>query len=423
TMPSPATVFIPLVQHIGAPAHEVVGIGDTVKKGQKIGEISAFVSANIHASINGTVKAITQHISPTGNKVKTVVIESDHSEEEAEQVPAPAGALPDGKKMLDQIKECGLAGMGGASFPTHIKLSPPQDKQIDHLIINAAECEPYLTCDYRLMMEKTEELIRGIEIFKTILNVKHASIGIEKNKPLAIAAVKKAVHNHGIEVIDLEVKYPQGAEKQLIYAVTRREVPRSGLPMDVGVVVQNVGTALAAYEAVMMNKGLYERVLTVSGPGIKQPKNLRVRIGTPIQAVIDYCGGLIGTTQKIINGGPMMGITLYDLNAPVIKGTSGIVVLTDRETSVYNEQPCISCAHCVDACPMRLIPTGIIKNTRREFWEEAERFGAMDCIECGSCAFVCPAKINLIHTIRLAKSEITKRRRAAAQKQGAPHGK
>ncbi len=419
-MPPPKIAYIPVQQHIGAPATILVKPGDEVKKGQLIAQASGVVSANIHSSINGIVKKIENLNTPIGRKSQTIIIErndeseTDFDEQHIENL--------DKKYIIEKIKEAGIVGLGGATFPTHVKLSPPPGKSIDTLIINGAECEPYLTCDYRIMIEKTEDFLKGVMLLKTALEVDNVYIGIEKNKPDAIHKLTEATANLPIKVIGLEVKYPQGAEKQLIYAILKKEVPSGGLPLDVGVVVQNVGTAYAIYEAIYKNKNLYERVLTVSGEGIKNPKNLLVRIGTPIAEVIEYCGGLKDDTIKVINGGPMMGIAIFDLNVPVIKGTSGILALTKEQTAIYEEHNCISCGRCVDVCPMNLVPTMIMKNIKKDFTEETEKYGAMDCIECGSCAYVCPAKINLVHYIRLAKSTIIANRRKAQQTKGASNG-
>jgi len=420
TAPIPRFLYFPLNQHIGVPAKEIVKPGDEVSAGQIIAEAGGFVSCPIHASAKGTVKKIEILNSANGRKTKTIIIETKE-QEQTQEFTRNSLQLENiqSEEIIKKIQSAGIVGMGGAAFPTHVKLQPPSDKKIDFLLINGAECEPYLTCDYRIMMEETDRLIGGIELMMKTLKVKEAFIGIEKNKPKAIELLKEKTQNKSITVIPLEVKYPQGAEKQLIKAITKREVPSGGLPMDAGAVVQNIGTAAAVYDAVYFDKPLIERVLTVSGPGVTNPKNLLVKIGTPVAELISIVGGLTKDVKKIINGGPMMGLTIFDIQVPVMKGTSGILALTSKETKVYAEEPCISCGHCVDACPMKLLPTSITKNAKKENYEEAEYYGAMDCIECGSCAYVCPAKINLVQYIRLAKSEIIAKRKSVVNKKGA----
>ncbi len=417
----PKIAYLPLAQHIGNPAQALVKAGDTVGLGDLIGEASGFVSVPIHASVSGKVIAVENRLSPLGRKVPTIVIERDDQKEK--DFPKIEFTAPARKQEYQEgICRAGIVGMGGATFPTHVKLSPPPDKKIDTLIINGAECEPFLTCDYRIMLERSEALLKGVMLMKSALSVEKVVIGIEKNKPQAIAKLRELSRESSIGIVELEVKYPQGAEKQLIYATTKREVPCGKLPMDVGIVVQNIGTAIAVYDYFYHAKPLIERVVTVSGPGIRQPKNLRVRIGTPIRELIEFCGGLTEDTVKVINGGPMMGITLTNLDVPVIKGTSGIIALTAREAAIFAEQPCISCGHCVDVCPMNLLPTAIMKHTKKANWDEAQNQGALDCMECGSCAYVCPAKINLVHYIRLCKAEVMQQKRQASAKKGATNG-
>ncbi len=302
--------------------------------------------------------------------------------------------------------------MGGAGFPTQVKLSPPPEKDIDTLIINGAECESYLTADYRIMLELTDEIIFGIKAVIKALGVKKAYIGIEDNKPDAYQKFRDRLADKGnIEVVSLKTKYPQGGEKQLIYSITGREVPSGGLPMDVGVVVQNVGTILAVSNAIKTGMPLIDRVVTVTGSGVKEPKNLLARIGTPFSDLIELCGGFNGDPGKVIMGGPMMGLAQKDLNVPVVKGTSGILVLTKEEAKHFEEGPCIKCARCVDMCPISLLPTRIAHFSKMEMWDEAEEYNALDCIECGCCSYICPAKIPLVQRIRIAKSEIMARRK------------
>ena len=405
-LPPPEEAIIPLQQHIGAPAEPIVQKGDTVKTGQQIGKATKFVSLPVHASISGTVKAIEPRPHPLGTDVLSVVIESDGKDTWIDNItPTPDYMNFSPEEMKTRILNAGIAGMGGAAFPAHVKLSPPPEKPIDTLIINGVECEPFLTADHRLMLEKPDDILKGVKILMKILHVHRVIIGIEKNKPDAIKLFKKkTARQKQISVLPLTVKYPQGAEKQLIKAATGREVPSGGLPMDVGCLVHNVGTTLAIFEAVSSNKPLIERVVTVTGPGVKSPKNLKVRIGTPFQKLIEFCEGYTDSAAKIINGGPMMGIAQFTDQVPVIKGTSGILVLNKKKAYLKPESPCISCARCVDFCPMKLIPSRIATLVEHQKIDEAYDMGLMDCIECGTCAFICPAKRNLVHYIKLGKA-------------------
>ena len=402
----PDKVIIPLQQHIGAPAEPVVEKGDSVLKGQTIGKSDKFVSVPAHASISGTVIAVESRPHPLGTNLLSIVIESD-GEDKWDKTIEPTSNFMDlsADEMKKRIQEAGIAGMGGAAFPSHVKLSPPSDKPIEIAFLNGVECEPYLTADHRLMLEEPDEILHGFRIIMKILNVNQGIIGIEKNKPDAIKLMReKTASMNGITVLPLHVKYPQGAEKQLIKAGTGREVPAGGLPMDVGCLVHNVGTALAMFEAVSSGKPLIERIITVTGPGVKSPKNLRVRIGTPFQYLIDYCGGYTELAAKLINGGPMMGISQVDGEVPVIKGTSGILVLDEKTAKLKPEQPCIACARCVDVCPMKLVPNTIAKYAEYKRIDDAHDIGMLDCIECGTCGYICPAKRNLVHYIKLGKA-------------------
>lgn len=409
----PDIVIIPMQQHIGAPCEPIVNVKDKVKKGQKVGEGKAFVSAPVHSSISGEVIAIESRPHPSGDKVLSVVIKSDGQDEIYEGINTfgdITALSPEEIKKI--IRESGIVGMGGAGFPTQVKLSPPPEKDIDTLIINGAECESYLTADYRIMLELTDEIIFGIKAVIKALGVKKAYIGIEDNKPDAYQKFRDRLADKGnIEVVSLKTKYPQGGEKQLIYSITGREVPSGGLPMDVGVVVQNVGTILAVSNAIKTGMPLIDRVVTVTGSGVKEPKNLLARIGTPFSDLIELCGGFNGDPGKVIMGGPMMGLAQKDLNVPVVKGTSGILVLTKEEAKHFEEGPCIKCARCVDMCPISLLPTRIAHFSKMEMWDEAEEYNALDCIECGCCSYICPAKIPLVQRIRIAKSEIMARRK------------
>lgn len=405
---SPKIVVIPLSQHAGAPCKPVVTIGQEVKKGEMIGEPGGFVSAPVHASVSGKVIALSEFPNAMGRMVNSVVIENDLKEEWAVLKDAPNYMALPVEELKEKIKAAGIVGLGGAAFPTAVKLSPPKEKPIDVVIINGAECEPYLTADYRLMMEKPKEIVEGLKILMKVLGVTKGYVGIENNKPDAVVKMSEAVKGEaGIEVMALEVKYPQGAEKMLIKAVAGREVPARGLPMDVGAVVQNVGTALAIYEAARYGKPLIERVVTVTGEGIKEPKNLMARVGTKISELIEECGGLKDDVAKVVAGGPMMGFALSSLDVPVTKGTSGILVLPE-EGVVHAEDygPCIRCGRCIDICAMGLMPSMLSILSEKGMYEEAKEYNLFDCFECGSCAFVCPSKRPIVQLVRLAKSMV-----------------
>lgn len=413
----PSIVVIPLQQHTGAPCQPLVKVGDNVKMGQKIGEASGFVSVLVHSSVSGKVVAIEPRLHPGGQQVVSVVIESDGRDALDESI-KPQGDIDSLSKdaIIDIIKEAGIAGLGGAAFPTHVKLLPPPDKKIDLVIINGAECEPYLTCDHRLMVEKPEDVVYGTRAIMKALGVDKAVIAIENNKADAIAAILKAASAYpNIDVVALKTKYPQGAEKQLIKALTGKEVPSGGLPSDVGTVVDNVGTAAAIAKAIKTGMPLIERVVTVTGKGIKEPKNLLARIGTPFAQLIEQCGGFSGQPGKVIMGGPMMGIAQFSLDVPVIKGTSGILVLNEQEAETPAAQTCIRCGRCVEACPMNLLPLFISQYALAGMYDKAEQYYALDCIECGCCSFECPAKRPLVESIRLAKRAILAKRRKAKQ--------
>lgn len=415
----PAVAVIPLSQHIGAPCDPLVAAGDAVKMGQKIGDSKGFVSVPVHASVSGKVVKIGKCNSPLGGSVDAVFIENDFQDTWYESVkPNPDWRKISADELRKIIREAGIAGMGGAAFPTHVKLSPPPEKKIDYVLINGAECEPYLTADHRAMLERTEDLLRGVRLVMKILGAKKAVIGIEDNKPDAVEAVKKAAGaESGIEVRALHTKYPQGAEKQLIKVITGREVPSGGLPADVGCVVQNVGTCIAIADAVQKGVPLLERIVTITGSAIKEPQNMLVRIGTPVADLIEQCGGFTSNLRKLIIGGPMMGIAQPGAdNLPVIKGTSGILCLADSEVAEDEIRPCIRCAQCVEVCPVSIMPLFISSAVEQGLYDKAEKFNAMDCIECGSCSYICPAKRPLVQWIKMAKDEIATKRRAAAEK-------
>ncbi|WIV10574.1 electron transport complex subunit RsxC [Proteiniborus sp. MB09-C3] len=409
----PKVVIIPMQQHIGAPCEPIVKVGDKVKIGQKIGEAKAFVSAPIHSSISGIVKKISSMNTPTGSGVMCVTIESDELNEIHENVMSKGDIEKLTKEeIINIIKEAGITGQGGASFPTHVKLSPPPDKKIDTVILNGAECEPFLTADHRLMLEQPEKVVYGLKALMKAVGVNKGYIGIENNKPDAIKAMVKAAEKESnIEVVSLVAKYPQGDEKRLINAVTGRVVPSGGLPMDVGVIVNNVGTASAIANAIQTGMPLVERVVTVTGSAINTPKNLLVKIGTPFKDIIAQCGGYKETPGKIIMGGPMMGLAQFTDEVPVIKGTSGVLILNEKEARIPEPDPCIRCGKCVDICPVNLQPLFISQLSLKGQYDDTQKYHVLDCIECGSCSFICPSKRPLLQSIRVAKREVLAKRK------------
>ncbi|MBD3287146.1 electron transport complex subunit RsxC [candidate division WOR-3 bacterium] len=413
-MPAPEKVVIPLSQHTGAPAKPVVAAGDEVKAGTLIAEAAGFISASVHSSISGKVKAIESWPHPAlPLPVKSVVIESDGEDKFDDSVKPRSEAQVEKlkpEKIKNMMSAAGIVGLGGAAFPTAVKVSPPPDASIDRLIINGAECEPFLTADDRLMREKPEGIIMGAKILARVLGLEKVIIAIEHNKPEAIRVMTETASRvwSEAEVVTVKTKYPQGAEKQLISALLGREVPKGGLPFMVGVVVQNTGTAYAVYEAISKRKPLYERVVTVTGPGITEPRNLLVRIGTLCSDIVSFCGGLKPDVSKFISGGPMMGIAQSTLDVPVIKGTSGLLFLTGKR-NIFRTAPevnCLRCGKCVGICPMRLVPCENARMAEYGKLEKAEDWGILDCIECGSCAFVCPSGRRLVQWIKYGKDLI-----------------
>ena len=407
-MPHPEKVVIPLHQHFGNPAEPLVKKGEEVFLGQKIGEATSLFSASVHASVSG--KVLDGHNHPLGKPVLSITLANDGEDRvrpDWEKTVDPFVLEPD--QIRQKVKEAGIVGLGGAAFPTAVKLTPPKDKPIDTVIINGCECEPILTADYRLMMEYPDEILRGAELVRIATGADRILVGIEDNKKKAFDLIQQKTAPYSAEVFLVKTKYPQGAEKNLIYALLGREVPKGGLPFDVNVVVQNVGTAKAIWDTAKSGKPLYERALTVSGNGIKEPKNLIVRIGTPFLAVTDYCGGLNEDVNIIIMGGPMMGLSQWALDAPVIKGTSGVLAWTSPKPVA--EFACIRCGRCVEHCPMGLVPTQLMKYVKYDQLTGAEDWGALDCVECGSCQYSCPAKIPLVHWIRLGKNQIMSQKR------------
>ena len=408
-MPPPEVVRIPLLQHIGAPAKPIVERGAEVKLGQPITEAGGFVSVPAHSSVSGKVKAIKKFPHPYGRNLTAIEIENNGEDEVHESVVPPENrSALSPKDIVELIRNAGIVGMGGAAFPTHVKLSPPEGKKIHTIIINGAECEPYLTCDYRLMVERPRPVIEGAKIIKNVVGAERIFIGIEDNKSDAIEIMNRETDSEpGIEVVSLETKYPQGSELQLIKAILNVALPKSKLPLEAGVIVQNVGTACAVYELIHEGKPLYERLLTITGEPVKNPKNLLVRIGTPLSEIIKFAGGTTGRLRKLIMGGPMMGLAQYTDEVPVIKGTSGVLLLGEQDSDLHPELPCIRCARCEMHCPAYIAPSRIARAVRYDNLDLAQNLNIMECIECGSCAYVCPSKIPLVHYIRLGKADIT----------------
>lgn len=429
TLPVPKTVYISMAQHLGGPAKAVVAAGDKVKTGQVIGEPTGFISAYVHSSVSGTVKSVGLRKDIVGIPVVHVEIEVEGDEwmEGIDTSDTLVTDIPqDPKFIVDRIKSNGVVGLGGATFPTNVKLCPPPDKKADILILNGAECEPYLTSDYRIMIEKPRQIVVGAALMKRVLGVGRVVIGIEENKPEAIASMGEAAKAlaaaspdySGIEVMTLKKKYPQGGEKQLIDAVVHRQVKSMGLPIDVGAVVQNVATSLAVYDAVQKNRPLIDNTVTVTGECFPKQSNLLVRVGTPISYIIDYLGGVPETAAKVVSGGPMMGKAISNLDAATLKGTSSVLFLTEAQTKRQPETNCIRCGKCAEACPMGLEPFLLNKLARNGMMDELEQNAVQDCIECGCCLYSCPAYIPLLDTIRMAKGEVIKiiRSRTAPKK-------
>lgn len=410
-IPLPEVVVIPVSQHLGAPAKVLVKRGDEVKVGQRIAESGGFISTNIHSSVSGKVMKVDLFPDSSGYRRMAVQIqvEGDKWMEDIDRsddvVPHTVLEQDDiRKKMLD----AGIVGLGGATFPSHVKLMVPGGKTAEYLIINGVECEPYLTADHQLMMERPQELTAGIKLLMKGLGVEKAILGIENNKPDAIKKMREITKDLPIEVQGLKVKYPQGGEKQLVQALLKREVPSGGLPIDVGVVVFNVGTAYAAYEAVMKNRPLIDRVVTVTGKSLEKPSNFKVRIGTSVSYLLEQAGGVPEDTAKVINGGPMMGKALSNLDTPIVKGSSGILLVSDKEAERKESLACIRCTKCVGVCPMGLEPYLLMTLSEKALYERMENEKVMDCIECGSCNFTCPSSRPLLDYIRLGKAEAGK---------------
>lgn len=413
-LPPPRRVVIPLSQHLGSPSTPIVKVGDEVLAGQVIAEASGFISIPQHASISGKVTRIDVFPHPGGTNQPAIEITGDEQDRWVELVDDKDYELLEMEEMKARIAAAGVCGMGGAGFPTHVKLSPPPDKPIDTIILNGVECEPYLTADHRLMLERGEDIIRGLKLIMKITGANRGIIGIETNKPDAIDAMTKLTTlDARLSVCPLKLQYPQGAEKQLIYAVTRRKVPnKGGLPMAVKVVVQNVGTTVAVYEAIRYRKPLVERVITVTGRIIRKPSNFLARIGIPFSELVEHAGGVTDVIGKVISGGPMMGFAIPTLDAPMAKGSSGVVLMDDSEARMLEEHACLRCARCVDVCPLNLLPSIIAASVKAKDLDTADKSGLSDCMKCGCCAYVCPANIRLVQWIDTGKVRLVERQRA-----------
>ena len=417
----PNEVLIPMIQHIGAPATPIVQKGDKVLTGQLIGQATGFVSANIHSPISGTVTAIDAYPNGQGQRRIMIAIKRE-GDEWLESIDRSTELKREcnlsSKEIIEKVKDAGIVGLGGAQFPTHVKLSIPDGQKAEMLIVNGVECEPYLTSDYRNMLERAEMMLTGIEILMRALNVERAVIGVENNKPDAIAHLEEVIardNYRGIEVMPLKMRYPQGGEKQLIAAVTGRQVaPPPALPISEGVVVSNVSTAIAVYEAVQKNKPLIERVVTITGKHLGSTHNFLTRLGTPLNSLLDLAGGLPEGDVKLLNGGPMMGRAIVDITGPINKGCSGITILSGKEAARGKENVCIKCAKCVEACPMGLEPYLLSKLAKLQKWDMAEEHNTIDCIECGCCSYTCPSYIPLLDYIRIGKQTVMTNIRARA---------
>lgn len=410
-LPAPKRVVLPLQQNLGCPNAPLVKVGDQVYAGQKVGDAQKFVSAPIHAPIAGKVTQIERMYNACGFDAPSIVIEATENPikgpgEECQRL--LEDLTPEQIRKI--VRETGIVGLGGAAFPTHVKLTPPKEKPIDTIIINGCECEPFITIDHRLMLEKTDDLIFGTQAVAKAVGAKNIIFGIENNKPDAIKKIQNSIRDSHMAVIPVKTKYPQGGEKMLIKAILGRAVPSKGLPMDVGVVVQNIGTAIAISQAVKFDIPLVKRGLTVTGSGIKNPQNIIAHIGTTFQEVIDHCGGLTDDTVKVIMGGPMTGIAVSSLDTPVVKATSCILALNKKDARNYEEKNCIRCGKCIKACPVGLTPNFLGDFAKMKDWERMQEYNVADCIECGCCSYVCPSKIYLVQYFKVAKRELQTRK-------------
>ncbi|UCF32153.1 MAG: electron transport complex subunit RsxC [bacterium] len=411
-IPMPGEIRLSLSQHIGAPASPIVAAGDRVLKYQTVAAISGYVSAPIHAPTSGIVKGIEPSLHPTGRFIPAIIIEPDGEDEAMDTLPNADPEYARGAETWkEMVRDAGIVGMGGAAFPTHVKLNPPEDKPIDMVVANGVECEPFLTADHRLMLEAPDSILSGLRLAMEMVGAKRAVVGIEANKPDAVERMVNADLPEGFEVSVLPVMYPQGAEKQLIYALTGREVPSGGLPMDVGVVVQNVGTLAAIHEAVTFGRPFVERVMTLGGTLPNGPGNYRVPVGTPLSHIVESTGGVAGPAARIINGGPMMGTALSGLESTVTKGTSGLLLFGPGDFRELRPRACVRCGACVRGCPASLMPHTLGNMVEWDLFDGLTEFNINDCIECGCCTYVCPADRNLVQWIRQGKAELVARSR------------
>lgn len=411
-MPAPELVYVSMSQHIGAPCKPLVAAGDKVFLGEKVGDSEGFVSAPVHSPVSGEVVEVAPKPHPSGLNVLAVAIKSDCRDRKHESFKKRGGtAKLSGEDIVSIIRESGLTGLGGAMFPTHVKLKPPKDKPVDTLVVNGAECEPHLTCDHRLMLERPQKILSGIDLILKALNVERAVVGVEENKPDGIERLRAENKNSSVEIKSLPVKYPQGAEKILVKELTGRIIPSGKIPLDAGVVVMNVGTLAAVHEAVVEGKPLYERVLTCSGSGVKEPKNIQARIGTRMKDIIEFSGGYEGAPGKIFVGGPMMGIAQPTDEAATIKGNNGVTVYRQGTFEDPAEGPCIRCGKCVEACPYTLSPYHLANLVDAKKFREAEEWGILDCMECGACSFICPAKRFLVQRLKYGRIKVMESKR------------
>ncbi|MDX9824540.1 MAG: electron transport complex subunit RsxC [Sphaerochaeta sp.] len=401
-LPMPSELIVALSQHLGAPAKALKAKGDTVRKGEKIGESAGFISADVHSPVNGVVKEIRRITLANSVQCDAFVIIPD-----AEQ-PDQKSEMLDWKgqssaELLAKIKDLGIVGMGGATFPAHVKFTVPRDKKVEAFVVNGVECEPYLTADYRIMLEKGEEVLEGAMICAKIIGAQRIIVGIEMNKPDCIAHLKDIVKQKGypIEIMGLKIKYPQGDEKQLLKATINREIPSGKLPLDVGAVVANIGTCNAVYEAIVLGKSLYERVISVTGECIAKPKNILAPIGTKVSDLLAFCDGFSSEPEKLVSGGPMMGFSFFDMETPITKGSSGLLALPPQKK--VRTTACLNCGRCVAACPIGLMPAKLYRLITNGRYEEAMQTSLMDCKECGCCSYVCPAHLPLVHTMKTGK--------------------
>lgn len=415
TIPTPAQVVIPLLQHTGAPCEPTVKVKDEVKAGDKVGDATGFISAPVHSSVNGSVGMPSVTTLPNGRHVKTIPIKAgpDQLAGDALKEDVFGGNWPTGglerfapEQIAAAAREAGLVGLGGAAFPTHVKLTRNEKRPVDTLLVNGCECEPYLTSDYRVMLEYPAPVITGALLAAQAAGAKQIVVAIEDNKPAAADAMRKAAEGTAVKIAVVHTKYPMGGERQVIPAVLKRDVPTGGLPLDVGVVVINVGTAAALARAVVRGKALTHRVVTVTGAGVAKPKNVLAPVGISYQELIDFCGGLTADAARVIAGGPMMGFAVTDFKTPVTKGTSGITVMTHEEVARAEETACVRCGRCVDVCPLHLVPTKLALASKYEDWDMAKQYHLLACCECGCCAYVCPAGIPLVQLMRVGKAQM-----------------